>query len=168
MTHRRRLLTGALLGALFAAGPLLAAPEAHAQGKPGFHRELRGKLYPPQQIIKHSEALGLTDAQRQKIKAAIKEAQDTTLDLRFELQEESVKLNKLLDEDTIDAAKATAQADKVMRIENAIKRTHLEMLIKVKNTLDAEQKQKIKEHIERQRRRRGPGPKPPRPPQPPR
>ena len=49
----------------------------------------------------------------------------------------------MLAKDTIDATRATAQADSVMELERQIKRRHLLMLIEIKNLLSPAQKQKL-------------------------
>lgn len=126
--------------------------------------QLRRHLYSPEQIIRHSDELKLTDAQSLKIRQAMKQASNRTIDLRFELHKESKILTKMVAKQSTNAKKVLAQADKVMALESKIKRTTLQLMLTVKNVLTKEQIAKIEEHRQKQRhnkrrmmkRRRGP------------
>jgi len=63
----------------------------------------------------------------------------------LDLQEETAKLLKLLDGRTVEEARALEQADRVMGLEREIKRTHLGLLIRIKNMLTPEQQARLSE-----------------------
>ena len=142
----RRRIAALALGALGALalphGVGLQTPEAQAQRK-GFEKRLKGKLFPPRQVMRYADEIGLTSTQREQIKAIVKKAHSDSVDLKFKLAEEVAELEKMLAKDTIDATRATAQADSVMELERQIKRRHLLMLIEIKNLLSPAQKQKL-------------------------
>jgi hypothetical protein len=73
-------------------------------------------LIPPELVMTRSEQIGLTDKQRATIKSEIQKMQTKFID---------------------------AQADRIMALEREIKRAHLALLVRIKNTLTAEQIAKL-------------------------
>lgn len=96
-------------------------------------------LFPPELVMQHQTRLGLSREQRTAITDAIKELQAAVVDLQWRMQEETQRLEELLAGSSVDAAAALTQVDRVLEVERAVKRTHLGMLIRIKNTLTAEQ-----------------------------
>jgi Spy/CpxP family protein refolding chaperone len=148
----RRRLAILALGTLGSAGvaagaPDWATPDAHAQERGGFAKRLQGKLFPPRQVMRYADEIGLTSTQREQIKAIVKKAHSDSVDLKFKLAEEVSELEKMLAKDTVDATRAAAKADEVMELERQIKRQHLMMLIEIKNLLSPTQKQKLAELV---------------------
>jgi len=128
----------------------LAPHMAHAEPpEPPHKKALEGKLFPPHELIRHSSELGLTQDQRDKIKAAIKKAQDTSLDLQFKLQEEANALYTMLDGDKGDLTKALAQADKVIALEQEVKKTQLTLMITVKKHPTKKQVNNVRDNIQK-------------------
>ena len=79
--------------------------------------------------------------------------QSRFLELQWDVQAESEKMAKLLQASPVDEAALLAQADKVMGLEREVKRTHLSLLVRIKNLLTDAQRAKLTEL-----RRRGEGP----------
>ena len=121
---------------------LLWSAPAAAQGRVDVLKEL---VPPPRMILRAQEELGLTEKQKTQLKAAIKEAQTASLDLEFKVQEEAEKLAQLMGATPLNVEKTLAQADRLMVAENALKRVKLEMLLRTKKLLTAEQLTKIEE-----------------------
>jgi Spy/CpxP family protein refolding chaperone len=96
--------------------------------------------------------IGLDEKQRAAIKDAVIKMQSKFLDVQWEVQAESEKMVRLLEASPVDEAAVLAQADKVMALERDVKRTHLMLLVRVKNLLTDPQREKLKEL-----RRRGEG-----------
>lgn len=151
----RRRIAILAMGTLGTAGvvagaPELGTPEAYAQGRGrgAFAERLQGKLFPPRQVMRYADEIGLTSSQREQIKEIVKKAHSDSVDLKFKLAEEVSVLEKMLSEDAIDAARATAKADEVMELERQIKRQHLLMLIEIKNLLSPTQKKKLAELVD--------------------
>lgn len=115
---------------------------------------LRELVPPPKMLLQHQDALQLTDKQKEQLKALIKDAHDRSLDLEFEVQEEAEKLAKMLSADQVDVSAALKQADRLMAVETRLKKVRLEMMIKTKNLLTAEQLEKIDEYRAKQRDQR--------------
>jgi Spy/CpxP family protein refolding chaperone len=102
-------------------------------------------LYPPEALLGHAQELGLDDAQRQAIRSDVVVAQKQFLDAQLDMQGASEELQRLLQERPVNESKALAAADRVMGLERTIKRTHLALLIHLKNRLNAAQLAKMAE-----------------------
>ena len=150
----RRLfaLATVLISGLLISGPAFA--EKPHRG-PHADREIMRMFYPPRAVIKHQAALGLTDKQKKSIKAAIKDSQARAVDAEFELEAELEKLRALVSSTRVDSQRALAQADRIMKLEQGLKRIRLEMLIKTKNVLTPDQQGKLDALKAERRSRRG-------------
>jgi Spy/CpxP family protein refolding chaperone len=100
-------------------------------------------LFPPELIMARSQDIGLQEKQRAVIKTEIQKAQAKFIDLQWDMKERSEKMERLLDQSPADEAKILEQADRVMGLEREIKRTQLTLLIRIKNSLTAEQVAKL-------------------------
>ncbi len=120
----------------------LALP-AHAQEPAPAGDPIGGKLFPPELIMSHQAELGLDDRQRESILKELERAQAQFPRLQWQLQAASQQLSRLLDAPQVDEAKALAQAAEVMKLETEIKRTHLTLLIRIRNALTEAQRSKL-------------------------
>jgi Spy/CpxP family protein refolding chaperone len=102
-------------------------------------------LVPPDVIMAHSQELNLVEKQRAAIKAEVQKAQSKFIDLQWDMKEETEKMIRLLQQTPADETKILEQADKVMSMEREIKKTQLSLLIRIRNTLTAEQLAKLDE-----------------------
>jgi len=136
-----------LLRTLIAALALAVAPPAAAQAPqtpPAPASDPIGsKLFPPELIMNHQAEIGLEDKQREAILKELEKAQVQFPRLQWQLQAASQQLSKLLDAPQVDEAKALAQAGEVMKLETEIKRAHLGLLIRIRNTLSDTQRSKL-------------------------
>ena len=144
----RRTLT--LLAMLAAA---VAAPLS-AQGAPGQPMAPPGQqppdpfgrfLFPPELVMQHQGELGLQDAQRATIQAAIQEAQTKFVDAQWRLSAEGEKLGRLLQSTTVDESQVLEQVDRILSIEREVKRAQLTLLVRIKNALSPTQQRKLTE-----------------------
>lgn len=138
----RRALRNLLLTLALGVGPPAAAegpatPPAQAPDPIG------SKLFPPELIMANQAELGLEDRQREAILKELEKAQAQFPRLQWQLQAASQQLSRLLDAPQVDEAKALAQAAEVMKLETEIKRTHLGLLIRIRNTLSDMQRSKL-------------------------
>jgi Spy/CpxP family protein refolding chaperone len=97
------------------------------------------QLFPPELIMSQSQKLHLDDKQRATIKTEVQRAQSKFFDLQWELKEASDVMVQLLQQTPVDEASVLQQADKVMGYEREIKKVHLAMLIRIKNSLTKDQ-----------------------------
>jgi Spy/CpxP family protein refolding chaperone len=119
-----------------AEGP--AAPPPTAAADP-----IGSKLFPPELVMEHQAEIGLEDRQRETILKELERTQPQFPRLQWQLQAASQQLSRLLDAPQVDEAKALAQAGEVMKLETEIKRTHLGLLIRIRNTLTDAQRTKL-------------------------
>ena len=105
---------------------------------------LEQRLFPPDFVLQCRERIGLKVEQRDAIRSAVREMQSKTLDLQWRLQDESEKLIDALKRPTVNEAEALAQVDRVLSAERDVKRAQMGMLIRVKNTLTADQQESLR------------------------
>lgn len=96
-------------------------------------------LFPPELIMQHRRAIGLTDVQRDAISGMIQEAQGRVVRLQWELLDRVQELTEVLDRTRVDVDLALDRMDRVLDTEKRVKQAHLELLVGVKNLLSEEQ-----------------------------
>jgi Spy/CpxP family protein refolding chaperone len=89
--------------------------------------------------MQHQQAIRLTSEQRTSISQGIRDFQLKVVDLQWKMQEEAQKLTELVQGPRVDEAQTLAQVDRVLGVEREIKRAHMALLVRIKNTLTAEQ-----------------------------
>ncbi len=104
-----------------------------------------GNLFPPELIMQHQQALGLSEEQKNFLKAELRKLQTRLTELQWDLQDEVEKLAALMKQDQADEAQALTQLDKVLSLEREIKRTHIGLLIRIRNKLTPEQQARLRE-----------------------
>lgn len=102
------------------------------------------QLFPPELILQHQKAIGLSDAQRTALVAELKRVQGTVLDQQVELQRAVERLIELLRPDRVDEQKVLAQLDSVLAAEREVKRQHISLAARLKNLLSAEQMRQLR------------------------
>ena len=96
-------------------------------------------LYPPERVMGHSLEIGLEDSQKSAIKNEVMKV------LQFELQGESEKMVRLIQEKPVDEAKVLAQVDRILAIEKEVKKLQIALLVRIKNVLTPGQQAKLTE-----------------------
>jgi len=104
-----------------------------------------GNLFPPELIMQHQQTLGLSEEQKSFLKAELRKTQTRLTELQWDLQEEFEKLAALIKQEQVDEAQTLTQLDKVLSLEREVKRTHIGLLIRVKNKLTPEQQGRLRE-----------------------
>lgn len=122
--------------ALLAVLPLSVAAQ---EPEPEFARH----LFPPELVMQHQQSIRLTEGQRTSITQAIRELQLKVIELQWKMQDEAQKLNELVETSRVDEAQTLAQVDRVLGIEREIKRAHMALLVRIKNTLTPEQQREL-------------------------
>jgi Spy/CpxP family protein refolding chaperone len=126
---------------LFLIAPLIALAQ---QQPPSPNDDPIGRyLIPPELVMSQSEQIGLNEKQRATIKGEIQKMQTRFLDGQWDLQEQTGRMVKLLQQWPADEAKILEQADRIMALEREIKRAHLTLLVRIKNALTPEQIAKL-------------------------
>ena len=96
-------------------------------------------LFPPELIMQHRRAIGLTDEQRDAISQMIQELQGRVVRLQWVLLDEIQELTGITSGTRVDLDRSLDQMDSVLDTEKEIKQAHLEMLVRIKNLLSADQ-----------------------------
>ncbi len=140
MTRRFALLMalGLTAGSLHAQAVAPARPEP-PRPEPTFEEQ----LFPPELIMQHQGELALTAEQRGAITDAVKRLQAQVIDVQWQMQYEQQKLAELLSQSPVEEQTALAQVDRVLDLERQVKKAHLGALIRIKNTLTAEQQRQL-------------------------
>ncbi len=100
---------------------------------------LRGKLFPPDIVLKHHSELKLTDAQRKAIRVEVTGLQAKIGTVDYDILEAGTELQDLIEKTPVDRDAVLASADRVFAAESRKKRAWLEMLVNIKNLLRPEQ-----------------------------
>lgn len=106
---------------------------------------LAENLFPPELVMQRQSDIGLTDEQREAILSTMNQAHGRFTQMHEQLQKEVQALGELLKNERVDEEAALAQFDKIQSRERKIKRTHLELVIGIKNKLTAAQQTKLQE-----------------------
>ncbi len=109
------------------------------------HGMLKEVFFPPELIMGNQEFLGLEEEQKAVLKDAMKESISQSMDLQWQENAEEESMASMLKQDKIDEAKTLEQLDKLLLIENQIKKLHMGTMIKILNVLSPEQRTKLKE-----------------------
>ncbi|MSR19873.1 MAG: hypothetical protein EXR91_02700 [Gemmatimonadetes bacterium] len=126
-----------LTASLTTVSPALAQQQPQA---PAVQEDpLFDALFPPELIMQHRRAVGLSDEQRDAISQMIQELQGRVVRLQWDLLDEMQRLTELMAVPRIDLDRALDQLDNVLETEKQIKQAHLEMLARIKNLLTPEQ-----------------------------
>ena len=110
---------------------------------------LRDVLFPPEAVMQHQQAVGLSDEQKNNLKVEIRQAQLKFTELQWTLQDEMERLVSLLKQTKVDEKQAASQLDKVLAAEREIKRAQLMLLIRIKNSLTPAQQLQLRELVEK-------------------
>jgi len=116
-------------------------PLLWAQQSP--HDPVGEALFPPELVMQHQQAIGLTEEQAKAIRSEVEKAQGHFSGLQWQLEREMETLVSLLQQERPDETLVLAQLDKLLPVERDIKRAHLELLMRIKATLTAEQQAKL-------------------------
>lgn len=133
----RRFYCSALLVALTMSIP------AYAQEDDG-DDVFRGKLFAPEHILEHREALDLSREQYSAIRAAVVETQSGIAGYEWDLTEAYQKLLTALDASPIDADEANRYVEQALDAENEVKKAQVRLLVNLRNLLSEEQVVKLR------------------------
>lgn len=101
--------------------------------------EFAKHLFPPELVMQHQQAIRLTTEQRTSITQGIRDFQLKVVELQWKMQDEAEKLTELVEAAKVDEAQTLTQVDRVLGVERDIKRAHMALLVRIKNTLTTEQ-----------------------------
>lgn len=100
---------------------------------------LKGKLFPPDIVMKHQAALKLSEVQRKAVRGEIVALQGKIATVDWEIMEAGLEMQEQISKLPVDREAVLARADRVFEAETRKKRAWIEMLINIKNQLTPEQ-----------------------------
>ncbi len=134
----RNVLVALLL--LLWGGTTLAQTGRMDVDSPRSHRAVLAMgLYPPDIIMRHQQALGITDEQRSSMLKLVRNFQSEVAELQWNLENEQQQMRQALADNTIDADAVMPRVQRVLEMESEFKLAHFRLLIAIKNELTDEQ-----------------------------
>ena len=130
---------------IFCVGALLLLAAGAARAQQPDQDPLGQSFFPPELVIQHQEAIGLSAEQKDFLKAEIRQAQLKFTELQWKLQDEMEKMVSLVKQPRVDEQQALAQLDKVLAAEREVKKEQITLLVRIKNKLTPEQQAKLAE-----------------------
>jgi Spy/CpxP family protein refolding chaperone len=100
-------------------------------------------IFPPDMVMQHQRELGLTDDQKAFMRAEINRTTTRFNELQWQLQDAMEALHETMKANSVNEQLALSQLDKVLDNEREMKRAHMELAIRIKNKLTAEQQAKL-------------------------
>src|SRR3954468_19609235 len=138
------LMTVCASVALVAAQPAQQQPQSEQRQQPPPQDDPLGdSLFPPDLIMSHQRELALTDEQKTFMRGEIQRTTTRFNELQWQLQDAMETLHETMKANTVNEPLALAQLDKVLESEREIKRTHMELAIRLKNKLTPDQQTKL-------------------------
>lgn len=115
----------------------LGAATAAAQGQKA--DPFKGKLFAPNVILEHREALNLSKQQFTDIRMAVVDVQAGVAEYEWDVAEAYQQLMAELDRSPIDEAAVLEHVNAALRAENEVKKLQVVMLVRLKNLLTDKQ-----------------------------
>jgi Spy/CpxP family protein refolding chaperone len=101
-------------------------------------------FFTPEHIMQHQNAIGLSDDQQTAIREEMKKMIAQFTDLQWQESAETEAFVNLVKQNRLDEKQVVAQLDKVLTIEDAIKRLRTGLLVRLKNILTPEQQAQLR------------------------
>jgi len=113
-----------------------------AQHNPGVD-PIGKAFFPPEIVMQNQQAINLTETQRNNITKEMQNAQSEFMNLQWELENETEKFNTLIQKEKPAEAEVLSQLERMLAIENKIKKRQISLLIRIKNILSHEQQETL-------------------------
>lgn len=130
------------LSFLFLAAAVVAAPLVSAAQRP--RDRLAGLFFAPELVMSNQEEIGLTPAQRDAFVREMQSTQSDLVPLQLDLRAAKSALSALLERPRVDEEAALAAAERVLELEQQVKKRHMVLLIRIKNLLTEEQQRHLR------------------------
>jgi Spy/CpxP family protein refolding chaperone len=100
-------------------------------------------MFPPDMILSHARELNLTEDQKTFMRSEVQKTMTSFQDLQWKLQDQMELLQEIMKSSSVNEQQAVAQLDKVLDVENQIKRLHIGLAVRLKNRLTPEQQDQL-------------------------
>lgn len=102
-------------------------------------------LFTAEEIMTHRRAIDLNDEQRDAITRLIEELQGRVVALQWRLLDDTQEVKNALQDPRVDLDLVMDRFQRALETEMAVKRAHLELLVRIKNILTPEQQDELRE-----------------------
>jgi Spy/CpxP family protein refolding chaperone len=102
-------------------------------------------FFSPELVMQNQQSIGLTETQLTNIQKEIQAAQSEFMPLQWDLQKEMEKFKSLISKETLSESEVAAQLDRMLTIENRIKKRQILLMTRIKNALSREQQEKLRQ-----------------------
>lgn len=106
-------------------------------------RSFEQALFTPEFVMQHQRTIGITADQRRTISDAIRSLQNETVEVQWGIHAEEAALADLLARRPVAEGAAVAQLNKLLELEQRVKRLHLAALVRIKNALTPAQIERL-------------------------
>ena len=120
-----------------------------AQEPPPHDDPLGDRIFPPELVMRHQQAIGLQPDQKQALRDAISQAQVRFTELQWDLEDASEQLYGRLAPAQPDPEQVLEALDRVLDAERQIKRAQISLMVRIKHLLTPEQQQRLRELMHR-------------------
>lgn len=145
----KRMLETIVLAGLLATWTLAQPQPPGPQGPPPIEEpekaRLQDFLFSADLVMRHQRQLNLTAEQRQFIVNHAKAAHSDLMALRWDLQSKLADLTASIEEGSAGEQALLDQLDQVLELERQVKRTQLQLAVRIRNTLTREQVDQLQE-----------------------
>jgi Spy/CpxP family protein refolding chaperone len=124
--------------------PPQVPPGANSWAYPPPRDPFAACMFSPEDVMMHQQEIALTDEQRTKLIAEMSRAQAKATETQWTLSAEQSKLQKAVQPAVVDETAVLKQVDRILAIEQDMKRAQMTLMVRVKNTLTAEQQAKLR------------------------
>jgi Spy/CpxP family protein refolding chaperone len=100
-------------------------------------------FFSPELMMQNQQAINLTEAQRNNISKEMQNAQSEFMTLQWDLEKEAEKLKSLIEKEKPGETEVLEQLERMLVIENKIKKRQIALLIRLKNLISHEQQEKL-------------------------
>ncbi len=101
------------------------------------------EFFSPELVMQNQQAINLTESQRSSIQNELQSVQSEFTSMQWDLQKEMEKFKLLIAKEKPAEAEVSGQLDRVLAMENKIKKKQVLLLTRIKNFLNHDQKQKL-------------------------
>jgi Spy/CpxP family protein refolding chaperone len=102
-------------------------------------------FFPPELVMQNQDAINLTEIQRNNIAKEMQNAQSEFMTLQWDLSKETEKLKSLIEIERPSEKDVLEQLEKILAVENKIKKRQIILLIRIKNLMTHEQQEKLQQ-----------------------
>jgi Spy/CpxP family protein refolding chaperone len=125
------------------------------EGQPGSEVDpIEGAFFPPELIMAHQDAIGITDEQRKSIIKNVQETQAIFTTHQWTLHAAMDRMGSLTHKTPVDEQAVLAQLTAILDVEREIKLLQVGLMVRIKNMLTEQQQAQLREIRQRMQRRK--------------